>query len=149
MAVIVDIIKTNAWKRPVYFSLGSHPAWRKGLENYLQVSGTAHRLLPVETGESVPSLDVEKTEEILLDLRNFQNVEDVTTKDYSRIANMLGNYRPAFMQLLQHYQKTGDVGKAKVVLETMKKALPEHVVPMKSGLLRWIEHLERELSKDK
>jgi len=149
MAVIVDIVKTNAWKRPVYFSLGCHPAWMKGLENYLQLGGIVHRLLPVETGGDIPSLDVEKTGEILLNLGNFQNVEEVTTKDYSRIAGMPRNYQSAFAQLLQHYQQAGDMGKAKVVLETMRKALPEHVVPMSPGLSRWIEHLERELSKDK
>ena len=148
MAVMVDIIETNAWKRPVYFSLGCHPAWRKGLKNYLQFSGVAYRLLPVKTGGSVPSLDVEKTEEILLDLENFRNVEEVATKAYSRIASMLGNYRAGFVQLVQHYQQTGDVGKAKAMLETLKKALPEHAVPRSPGLSRWIEHLERELRED-
>lgn len=149
MAVIVDIIKTNAWKRPVYFSLGCHPLWRKGLEDYLQLSGIAHRLLPVETGGSVPSLDVEKIEEVLLNLENFRYVEEVATKDYSRIAKMLKNYRAGFMQLVLHYQQTGDGAKAKAVLETMKKALPEHAVPMSPKLSRWIEHLEQELSEDK
>jgi tetratricopeptide (TPR) repeat protein len=148
LAVMVDIIKTNAWKRPVYFSLGCHPAWRKGLENYLQFSGIAYRLLPAETGGSVSSLDVEKTEEILLNLENFQNVEEVATKDYSRIASMLKNYRAVFMRLIQHYQLIGDLGKAKAVLETMKKALPAHAMPMSPGLSRWIEHFERELRED-
>ncbi|MCK4417624.1 MAG: hypothetical protein KAV99_05610 [Candidatus Latescibacteria bacterium] len=149
MAVIVDIIKTNAWKRPVYFSLGCHPLWRKELEDYLQISGIVHRLLPVKTGGSVPSLDVEKTEEILLDLGNFRDVEDVTTKDYSRIAGILKNYRFDFIQLLRHYRHCGEMGKTRDVLEVMQVALPEHIVPMDSGLSKWIEQLKRELGTDK
>lgn len=145
VAVMADIIRTNAWNRPIYFSFGCNPAKTKGLVNYLQVSGITQRLLPAKVGEYIPLLEVEKTEEVLLDPENFRNIENVTKKDYSRIASILRNYRVAFMKLLQYYKQSGNLNKVKEVLAAMETTLPEHVVPMTPGFWKWIEKLKRDL----
>jgi hypothetical protein len=43
----LDIIATNNWKRPVYFSSTIGPESYLGMKKYMQVEGMAYRLLPV------------------------------------------------------------------------------------------------------
>ncbi|WP_439556698.1 glycosyltransferase family 117 protein [Dyadobacter sp.] len=45
--VILDIIASNNWKRPVYFSSTMGSSHNLGLQEYLQLEGYAYRLLPV------------------------------------------------------------------------------------------------------
>lgn len=144
-AVMVDIIRTNAWRRPVYFSLGSHMETFKGLEDYLQISGFSLRLLPVKSGEEAFSLDVEKTEQIMLDIENFKDIEDVATKDYSRIASLLGNYRIVFLNLLEHYQEVDNKDKLREAIRIMEAVLPEHVLPMHPTFAEMIARFKQEI----
>lgn len=43
--VLLDILSSNNWGRPVYFSSAQVP-YEMGLENYLQLDGYAYRLIP-------------------------------------------------------------------------------------------------------
>ncbi len=46
--VVLDILATNNWKRPVYF-LSTQVPRSLGFENYLQLDGFAYRLVPFKT----------------------------------------------------------------------------------------------------
>ena len=46
---ILDIIATNAFKRPIYFAVTCQPAKMQGLRDYMQLEGLALRLIPVNT----------------------------------------------------------------------------------------------------
>lgn len=129
-AVMVDIIRTNAWKRPVYFSLGSSSGTLKGLEEYLQISGLTQKLLPVKVGDYAPRLDAGNTEKHMLNLENFSDVNGVADKDYSRISGLLNNYRVIFLQLLEHYQHVGNKDKMRRAIHIMETALPVDVLPL-------------------
>jgi len=56
--VVMDVLATNNWERPVYFVMNTSPENYIGLENYLHLEGLAYRVMPVkiktsegETGE--------------------------------------------------------------------------------------------------
>ena len=42
----LDIVRTNAWKRPIYFAATCAPDSRIGLDGYLWFHGLAWRLEP-------------------------------------------------------------------------------------------------------
>jgi hypothetical protein len=46
---ILDIIATNAFKRPIYFAVTCQPSKMQGLRDYMQLEGLALRLVPVNT----------------------------------------------------------------------------------------------------
>jgi hypothetical protein len=145
LAIMVDIIKTNAWERPVYLSVCMIPP--KGLEGYLQVSGITSRLLPVRPGGGVAAIDIAKTREVLLNPGNFHSIEGVKAKDYSRVAQLPSNYRTAFLSLIQYYHQTGERQELKETLKAMKTSVPEQIVAIDPGLSSMLEQLEAELDK--
>jgi hypothetical protein len=44
--MVMDILETNNWKRPIYYTSANHDG-TLGLDNYLQLEGFAYRLVPV------------------------------------------------------------------------------------------------------
>ena len=47
--MVLDIIATNNWERPIYFGIGMGSDNYMGLEKYFQLEGAAYRLVPIET----------------------------------------------------------------------------------------------------
>lgn len=59
--LLLDIIKANKWKRPIYFSATVSPENFVGLGDYLILEGMAHKLLPYKVGNG---MDVAVNKEI-------------------------------------------------------------------------------------
>ncbi|MFA7361274.1 MAG: DUF2723 domain-containing protein [Candidatus Kapaibacterium sp.] len=59
--LVLDIIKANKWKRPIYFSATVSPENFVGLGDYLILEGMAHKLLPYKVGNG---MDVPVNKEI-------------------------------------------------------------------------------------
>ena len=47
--MVLDILATNNWKRPIYFGIGMGPESYMGFEKYFQLEGAAYRVVPIET----------------------------------------------------------------------------------------------------
>lgn len=47
--MVLDILATNNWERPVYFGIGMGPDSYMGFENYFQLEGAAYRVVPIYT----------------------------------------------------------------------------------------------------
>ena len=50
---MLDVIKANKWKRPIYFSATVSPENFVGLGDYLLLEGMAHKLLPYKVGNGM------------------------------------------------------------------------------------------------
>ena len=46
---LLDIVGTNAFKRPIYFAVTCRPSSLLGLDNYLQLEGLSLRLVPIKS----------------------------------------------------------------------------------------------------
>ncbi|MCX6257143.1 MAG: DUF2723 domain-containing protein [Bacteroidia bacterium] len=47
--IVLDILRTNKWERPVYFAVSAGPESYLGLDEFFQLEGFAYRLVPVKT----------------------------------------------------------------------------------------------------
>jgi tetratricopeptide (TPR) repeat protein len=137
-AAFADILVSNQFERPVYFSSGVSATVFDGLGRYVQVSGIARRLLPVEAPGDV---DVDATENLMLDPTNFEAVPSVRTQDMPRVSNLLVNYRASYLYLALHYSKANDAEMVETILDAMGDNVPEDVVPMPESLGRSVERL--------
>ena len=72
-AALLDVLRTNAWQRPVHLAFGMPPELN-GLESYLQIRGVTHRLLPVRTSSAVPAVDVIATEALMMNSESFRDL---------------------------------------------------------------------------
>jgi len=143
-AVFADIVVTNQWERPIYFSMGCSPSVWDGLKKHVQLCGFVQRLLPFEPPSGV---DAKATRALLLEESNFRQVPTLRDSDMPRASMMLQNYRSSFLTLTYHYIQSGEADSAKEVLAAMQEFVPEDVLPASENLKRTVEAFEQALKK--
>lgn len=148
-ALLADVIETNRWKRPIYFSLGCRKSYIAGLDKYMQLCGLAYRLLPVEAEKYGLSLNPQKIETVLLVPEHYRYFADVKKHNMPRASRLLNNYRAALLQLAYHYAETENRVKAKEVLDKMEVFMPETIFPLLPGFKKGITNLRDSLESEK
>ncbi|HAW50704.1 MAG TPA: DUF2723 domain-containing protein, partial [Flavobacteriales bacterium] len=130
--MILDILATNNWERPVYFASTAPSESYLGLENYFQAEGLAYRLVPILT-PSVQGQPGRVDEDILYD--NLMNKfvwggldQDQVYMDENN-RRMTISLRLIFSRLAEELARKGDKERAKLALEMCMKAVPEENVP--------------------
>jgi tetratricopeptide (TPR) repeat protein len=124
---LADIIVTNKWQRPVYFSIGCPQNMWEGLGSYMQTCGLTKCLLPYQPDSDI---DIAKTKDLLLDKDNFKSLPTLRETDMPRVSRILQNYRALFFALAYHYAQQGENETAKTIFMTMKSYIPEEILPM-------------------
>ena len=140
-ALLIDIIETNAWLRPVYFSVGIPEPRLAGLKPHLQLCGLAYELLPVETAEP----DTKRIEDVLLDPESYQDLADLKEHDMPRASRILLNYHSVLLQLVVWHAKSGNSDKARDVLDRMAELLPGDVLPIPEPMRKMADGLRATL----
>jgi hypothetical protein len=140
--IVHDIIRTNLWKRPIYFAVTVSPDSKIGLDDYLWFHGLAWRLEPRRISDQDRSLDASILEANLYNepsgfsttpqygykWRNIANPDVYFDENTSRL---MINYRSAFIRLaLYHANVTKDNAKALSALDRMEQLIPRSKVPM-------------------
>ena len=127
--MIDNILETNRWKYPVYFSTTVSPDNRvyKGepIDDHLMMEGMVYLVVPKE-GKTV---NVRKTEEILLQKMKFRGLSDPKVyKDWNEV-NMTVNYSGIFLNLADTLRKAREYEKAIQIAEKNIGILPQNWQP--------------------
>jgi hypothetical protein len=132
--VILDILATNNWKRPVYFLSTQVPA-SLGLLDYLQLDGFAYRLVPFKyraVGFSdAGRINADDLYDKLMNKFAWGHMNDPGVfLDYNivRTTNILG-IRSCFARLADEYIRHGKNEKAIQVLDRCMELMPHEAVP--------------------
>ncbi|GHA70714.1 glycosyltransferase family 117 protein [Pontibacter akesuensis] len=129
--VILDLLATNNWERPIYFSTTVNSADFIGLSDYFQLEGLAYRVVPVKGGgEGDPGIVNKEVmyENMMKDFvfRNFDNPDIFYDENYYRFS---ANARDKFAILAAAYLKDGNEARARELVEYCFKVLPLETVP--------------------
>jgi hypothetical protein len=130
--MILDLLATNNWKRPVYFVSTTSADTYIGLDSYLFLEGLAYRLLPVtdSTGDGQTGhVNSEVMYENLMNRFKWGNIADKGVYIDETIARMAMNIRGIFGRLASQLVKEGETEKARKVLDKCMEVLPETVIP--------------------
>jgi tetratricopeptide (TPR) repeat protein len=128
--MLLDVLKSNNWNRPIYFSTTVYCMNKIGLDDYLALEGLVYRL-NTHKGE----IDPEKLYSNLTSVYTYEGVNDKHIGYIDDIASLYQNYRDAFITLASEYDKAGKKEKVKEVLNTMNEKLPETLLPYASNEL--------------
>jgi hypothetical protein len=101
--VILDILKTNRWQRPVYISIGLGGRIPLGLSNYLRFDGLALRVAP----DSAERRNLSALERNVLERYAYRGLGGETMLDRES-RNMTNNYRRAFAILERFCNEQGN-----------------------------------------
>jgi tetratricopeptide (TPR) repeat protein len=129
-AVLTDILETNQWERPVYFSIACHPWMYYGLNNYFQLCGTTWKLLPVKTTDNEYKINSGVIEKVFMDESNYKCLTTIVDTNMPRASGILNNYRVVLFRLCENYFEKGNKIKARAVLNAMENNISDKYVPL-------------------
>jgi hypothetical protein len=134
---ILDIIATNNWKRPIYFSSTVNPDDYMNLQPYFQLEGLAYRLLPLqdpdyastrEEGYVEPDLNYRK----LLRTFAYRGLRNRTIYYDENSLRFPSYYRDKFARLANTYLAKGNAAKAHEVANYCLQVMPPDTIPYDS-----------------
>lgn len=142
--MVLDIISTNNWERPIYFGIGMGADSYMGFEKYFQLEGAAYRLVPVQTEDSgyydFGRIDTDILYDNVMNKFEWGNIKDPKVNiDYfhdNTIAVM--KYRNTFLRLATQLFEEGKPEKAIAVLDKCLEELPLAQIPVDNSLLNYI-----------
>jgi hypothetical protein len=140
-AVLINIFEVNNWERPIFFSFGSNPSLFGGLDQYLQLYGLAHKVLPFILKGTKHEINSEKSSEILLNEGNFKYFNDVGMHNMPRVSNILMNYYVVLYKLALYYKEQNQTDRVKEILEYTNKNLATDIFPQSKNIIKGIEEL--------
>jgi len=131
--MILDLLATNNWERPVYFAItvgGSHYI---NLEPYFQLEGLANRILPIKNEDSGRGIPGKINTDIMYN--NFMNkfkwgnlaAEGVYLNQDNR--RMCVNFRSNFSSLVDALINEGKTEEAILALDKCIEVIPDNKLP--------------------
>ena len=130
----LDIITTNKWNRPIYYTAGGFDG-SLGMEEYYRNEGLAYRLVPYRTPyESILVMGDIDTDTLYNRLMNqFEwgrmNAEDVHLDYYTIRTMSVIRFRSLYTRLALQLLEEGDRGRAIEVLDRCMELAPSRVLP--------------------
>jgi len=133
--VVLDLVKTNQWKRPIYFSVTCPPDCRIGLDEYVRMCGLAFRLTPTKSSRLDLGVDEQALAAQLMNepprisrgpQRGFKQstVSDTTVYLDDNELRPLFGVRLAYRSLASYYLMRQDLQKAVAVVDRLQRVLP-------------------------
>jgi hypothetical protein len=145
--MIYDIIKTNNWQRPVYFSATVTDENFIGLDEYLVQEGMGKRVVPFKADQLTQyrvneermwnnfmnkPADYSKTPQDGYFFESFDNPNIFFDQVHQ---NIVQNYRSQYLTFAYELASRGEMGKTNEVLDKMNANLPHNIVPFDYRIL--------------
>jgi len=131
--MILDLLKTNNWERPIYWAITVGRNKYMNLQNYFQVEGFAYRLVPIRT-EGVPDrlMFGQVASDLMYDnLMNkfaYGNMNDPDIYIDENNVRMMTNIRNSFNRLAAALIQEGKKDSAIQVIDRCFELVPNDIV---------------------
>lgn len=150
--MVLDILFSNEWKRPVYFAITVSNDAQTGLQRYLRMDGLAFKVITVPDQQISPKHLYENT----FTKYKFRNMDNPDIFYDDNVRRLTQNYRSLYLQLADFFRQRRNYGsrfgnrsadgilpelpndqqRIIKILDTMEKTIPETVIPMRDYRLK-------------
>jgi len=130
--MILDMIATNNWKRPIYFAITVGRDKYLNLQDYFQLEGLAYKLVPIKTnpdGINFGKVSSDVMYKKVMDEFKWGNMEKPNVYIDENNARMMMNIRNTFNRLASTFVDEGNNAKAVNVLDRCVELIPHKIVP--------------------
>ncbi len=110
--ILLTIIESCKWERPVFISNAANSELNGGLEQFLQNRGLLSKVLPVPVAGTPDEDDITQLEK-LISAPNFKDFRSVLNSDMPRISGILMLYHISCVKMAYRYAAEGDKLKAR------------------------------------
>lgn len=129
--IILDMLTTNNWERPIYYAITVSPDQFVKLDPYFQQVGLAYRIVPMNVKNTANDIDVDKMYDLVMNKFKWGGVEKPGVYLDENITRMCKSYRLSmFSKLAKGLYDQGDNQRALDVLNRSMEVLPPTKVPM-------------------
>lgn len=138
-AMLINIIETNQWKRPVYFTtFGFDDLF--GLNDYIQIVGLTAQLMPIKVKDTKKMYDKEKFENNMLNSSNYKDYNDIRIHNQPRtFFGAYGRYR--IVAYTEYLIQNNEKARALTILDQMDKLMPISVYPLSADIKERIDKI--------
>ncbi len=142
-AMFLNIVETNAWKRPIYFTNTFEDYYLAGLDKYFQSCGLLSKLIPIETQGTPFAIDVSVLEDLVFH-NKLKKLKTVIDSNQPRASVILFLYRMAYYQLANYYKEQSEIDKLSKLIDKYKENLMIGLDPdSEQKLLEYLEKMNR------
>ena len=130
--MILDMLATNNWERPVYYAITVSDDNYLNLEKYFQIHGLAFRIVPIESEGNMygrGGTDTKIMYEKFIHTFKWGGIENPGVYIDENVNGMLTNFRNNFGRLALELIKENKRDSAKIVLDKCIQILPDTVLP--------------------
>lgn len=126
--IILDMLQTNDWERPIYYAITVSPDQFVGLDGYFEQTGLAYQIVPKNAAKGT---NTEKMYDNVMNKFKWGGVDKPGIYLDENVMRMCKSYRGAlFNKLAEELLKEGKKDKALNVLNKCMEVLPPENVPL-------------------
>ncbi len=130
--MVLDLLATNNWDRPVYFAITVGRESYINLEDYFQIEGLAYRFVPIKNKNSsrhIGSINTDIMYENMMNKFEWGGINDPRVYLNENNMRMLMNFRSNFGRLAKELFIEGKKEKAIEVADYCTELMPNDLVP--------------------
>ena len=127
--MVMDMLATNNWERPMYFAVTIGDDYHLGLDPYLELTGMAYRITPERSKDGRHRVNTEAMYENMLHKFKYGNMNVPGIYIDENTMRMCRTHRMMFSELIQALYKEGQHDKCLEVLDFAESVLPGYNIP--------------------
>lgn len=124
--MILNIIASNQFEKPIYFAVTVSSDNMLNLNDYLRMDGLVYKLVTYPGEKLSPS----RLKENFFTKFQFRNLDNPDVYYNDNILGLLINYRTGFLRLANFYRQEKMYPEMMAALDSMEKFIPESVIPI-------------------
>ena len=127
--MIMEMLSSNKWQRPMYFCATVGNDYYLGLEPWMELTGLAYQVTPVRSRDGLPRVNSEKMYENMMHKFRYGNMNIPGIYIDENLMRMCRTHRMMFAQLAEQLIREGQREKALEVLDFAEEQLPGYNIP--------------------
>jgi len=122
--MVIEMLKENKWKRPMYFAVTVGDDYYLGLNDYFELTGLAYQILPINSEGKGAGVNTEEMYENMMHKFRYGNVADPKVYLDENTLRMCRTHRMMFGQLVGALIEGNDTVRARKALDYAMEVLP-------------------------
>ena len=126
--MVMEMLSTNNWQRPMYFAVTIGSDYHLGLDPYLELTGMAYRITPTRSEDGRHRVNTEVMYDNMMNKFRYGNVNKPGIYLDENTLRMCRTHRMMFSELAEALYQEGQEEKAIKVLDYAEQMLPGYNV---------------------
>ena len=129
--MVLDLLATNNWNRPIYFAITVGRESYLNLENYFQIEGLAYRFVPIKhkgNAGRIGSINTDIMYDNMMNKFHWGGINDPRVYLDENNMRMLMNFRSNFGRLAKQLIVEGKKDKAIAVADRCTELMPDSLI---------------------